>query len=196
MSKKNKVFPLLGAGGTHSNYVREKDDSYATDPHSLELLLEQENFNSSIWECACGGGHLVDLLKSKGYTVFASDIVDRGVKDMQIMDFLSCNHYPPCTDIITNPPYKHAKEFVLRALALVDNGCKVAMLLRMQFLEGIARYNDLFSQYPPQVVYVHSKRVQCARGGDFVKHNKGSAQAFCWFVWQKGVTTPPIIKWL
>lgn len=42
-------------------------------------------------------------------------------------------------DIITNPPYKYALEFVERALESVLPGRKVAMFLKLQFLEGQKR---------------------------------------------------------
>ena len=42
-------------------------------------------------------------------------------------------------DIITNPPYKYAKEFVEKSLELIREGGKVAMLLKLTFLEGQKR---------------------------------------------------------
>ena len=42
-------------------------------------------------------------------------------------------------DIITNPPYKYALEFVEHALNIVQQGRKVAMFLKLTILEGKAR---------------------------------------------------------
>ena len=53
-------------------------DYYATDPKALELLLELEEFSDNVWECACGGGHLCEVLKAHGHNVKASDLVNRG----------------------------------------------------------------------------------------------------------------------
>lgn len=54
---KNNVSNTQGWGFTsHSNLERQPDDYYATDPVAIDLLLKQEQFNSNIWECACGGG--------------------------------------------------------------------------------------------------------------------------------------------
>ena len=48
------TFVTLGAS-SHSEGIREEDDFYATDPKAMELLLNEEQFNKNIWECACGG---------------------------------------------------------------------------------------------------------------------------------------------
>lgn len=63
-------------------------------------------------------------------------------------------------DILTNPPYKYAKEFIEHAMTIIPNGRKVFMFLKLQFLEGKAR-GELFKKYPPRYVYV-SRAVFCA----------------------------------
>lgn len=37
---------------------REEHDFYATDPIAAEWLMRLEHLNNSLWECACGEGHL------------------------------------------------------------------------------------------------------------------------------------------
>lgn len=76
MSNKT-VFATLGASN-HSVNDREENDYYATDPIAIEKLLEIEKFNSKVWECACGEGHLSKVLQSKGYDVKLTDLIDRG----------------------------------------------------------------------------------------------------------------------
>lgn len=61
-------------------------------------------------------------------------------------------------------------------------------------LEGQAR-KKLFEKYPPKVVYVSSARLQCAKNGEFDKYGN-NAQAYAWFVWEKGYKGDTIIKWL
>lgn len=135
------IYMTLGASN-HTEKEREVNDYYATEPKAVELLLELEQFTPLIWECACGEGHLSEALKAKGYDVKSTDIIDRGYQDAEILDFFSVTKkdlkkdYP--RDIITNPPYKYAKEFVEHALDILPNGGKVAMFLKLQFLEGKA----------------------------------------------------------
>ena len=195
----NSIYKTLGASN-HTDKEREIDDYYATDPIAIDKLLTVEIPSSLIWECACGEGHLADRLYEKGFKVYASDKVNRGYGIVQ--DFLQINQSDASwikdCDILTNPPYKYAKEFVLHALDLVGDGHKVYMFLKLTFLEGKTRYKELFSKFPPQKIYVFSERVMCAKNGDFqkMKNGGGSAVAYAWFVWQKGWKDKTIIEWI
>ena len=189
------VFTCHGASN-HTEEERQIDDYYATEPKATELLLERETFTEQVWECACGGGHMSETLKNNGYKVFSSDIVDRGCPDTHIINFLKHNEQNNF-DIITNPPYKFAKEFVEHALDISEPGVKVAMFLKLTFLEGKAR-KKLFEKYPPKKVYVSSARLQCAKNGDFEKYGKGvgTAVAYGWYIWEKGFDGKPTIEWI
>lgn len=189
------IFVCNGASN-HTEEERQLDDYYATEPKALELLLERENFKNNVWECACGGGHLSEVLREKGYTVISSDIVDRGYSNTRIMDFLEYSE-TNSWDIITNPPYKYAKEFVKHALDISVDGTKIAMFLKLTFLESKSR-RELFEQYPFRTLYVSSSRLQCAKNGDFEKYGKGvgTAVAYGWYVWVKGFTGKPTIEWI
>lgn len=81
------------------------------------------------------------------------------------------------------------------ALDISSDGCKVAMFLKIQFLEGKAR-RDLFEKYPPKTVYVSSSRLRCAMNGDFEKYAKSTAVCYAWYVWVKGYTSDTVIKWI
>ncbi len=188
------VFVCNGA----SNYTAEewqKDDYYATEPMAVELLLKKEQFQNNIWECACGGGHMSEALKAAGYTVFSSDIIDRGYKGTKIINFLDYPK-PNNRDIITNPPYKYAKEFVKHALDISVEGTKIAMFLKLTFFESQSR-KELFQEYPFKTLYVSSARLQCAKNGEFEKYKKnGTAVAYGWYVWVKGFKGKPVIEWI
>lgn len=192
----NSIYKTLGASN-HTEKEREENDYYATDPIAIDKLLTVETFNHNVWECACGEGHLSDALKEHGYEVFSSDLVDRGYSNTKILDFLECGDQEFSRDIITNPPYKFAKEFAEHALDISDDGTKVALLLKLTFLEGKAR-RKFFDKYPPRYIYVFSERLLCAKNGDFEAMRKGggSAVAYAWFVWYKGYTGSPEVKWL
>ncbi len=189
---KNSVFKTLGASN-HTDKEREVNDYYATEPRALELLLEQEQF-TNVWECACGAGHLAKVLEEKGILGKASDLIYRGYGESESNDFLQ-NLIPWRGDIITNPPYKYAEEFVRMSLMNVFEGNKVAMFMGIQFLEGKKR-KKLFKEFPPKTVYVSSSRLNCAMNGDFGKYKFNSARAYCWYVWEKGFKGDPIIKWI
>lgn len=193
MSNPKKIFTPLGASN-HSLTDREDNDFYATDPRALELLLELEEFDPFVWECACGKGHLSEVLKKHGHIVKSTDLIDRGY-GVGGVDFLATTT-PFNGDIITNPPYKYAQEFVEHALSLIPEGNRVAMFLKLTFLESKNR-RAMFELTPPRYIYVSSSRLQCAIGGDFETYKKGamSAVAYAWYIWEKGFTGEPTIRW-
>ncbi len=188
------IFVCNGASN-HSNSERQCDDFYATEPKAIYKLCEVEKFTPTVWECACGNGTIVKALTEMGYDVVASDIVDRGCPNATICDFLKTEF--SIGDIITNPPYKYAKEFVEHALDISCNGGKIAMFLKLTFLESKSR-KALFKKYPPKKVWVFSERVQCAKNGDFEKYKKSGATAvaYAWFIWEKGYKGETTIGWI
>lgn len=190
---KVSVFATLGAGN-HFDSEREQNDYYATDPIALEKLLEHETFSDNVWECACGEGNLSEVLKKNGYNVWSSDLIHRGYGEDTI-DFLKYNETFD-GDIITNPPYKFAREFVEHAIEIIPSGNRVAMLLKLQFLETKKR-RELFNKYPPRFVYVSTNRICCCKNNDFSPEQRknNSAQAYAWFIWEKGYIGDTIIKW-
>lgn len=128
------IFTRNGASN-HSEGEREKNDYYATEPKAVELLLEQEIFHTYIWEPACGEGHISKVLKAHGYKVRSTDLIDRGYGEGEV-DFFKEGKSETPMDIITNPPYKYAKEFVEHALDISMDGTKIAMFLKLTFLES------------------------------------------------------------
>ena len=112
---KNSVYTTLGASN-HTDKERQQHDYYATEPKAMELLLAEESFYPVIWECACGEGHLSKVLEEHGFEVISTDLVYRGFGDPEPLDFLKDTLENFEGDIITNPPYKYALEFVEQAL--------------------------------------------------------------------------------
>ncbi|WP_338953401.1 NAD(P)-dependent oxidoreductase [Lactococcus petauri] len=182
-------FATLGANN-HSDVIREVNDYYATDPRAVEMLLEKEKFNSIILEPSCGEGHISRVLSDGGYAVKSSDLIDRGFGEVQ--DFFEIDEFNG--DVITNPPYKIALDFVKHSLDIIPEGNKVAMFLKLQFLEGKAR-KEFYKNNPPKKIYVASGRLVCAMNGDFDKY-KSSAVAYAWFIWEKGYKGSPEIDWI
>lgn len=118
------VFKTLGSS-SHTDHERGDMDYYATEPKAVELLLDNEVFDGNIWECASGENHIADVLKSHGYTVRTSDIVER-TPTTEKFDFLGMNVESWDGDIITNPPYRYALEFCERALQSRPQGGDVS----------------------------------------------------------------------
>lgn len=189
----NSIYKTLGASN-HTEKERQPNDYYATEPKAAELLLEQEDLHHTIWECACGEGHLSKVLEAHGHEVISTDLIYRGYGDPESFDFLNETPEGFDGDIVTNPPYKYALEFVQKALGIVKPGRKVAMFLKLQFLEGKAR-KQFFIHTPPKTIYVSSSRLMCAKNGEFEKLSS-SAVAYAWFVWEKGYEGETVVKWI
>lgn len=186
MSKHN-VFVTLGASN-HSNGEREAYDLYCTHPRAAEALCDLVRLDERIWEICDGLGHLSNVFLEHGHKVRRSDIITRG-RDIEQLDFLSYDGTWD-GDIVTNPPYRNAIEFVKKALSVVKDGNKVCMFLRTLFLEGKER-KKLFEICPPKVVYVSSSRIPCGAHGKFGH----AAQSYAWFVWERGYQGETKLKW-
>lgn len=200
------VFSIIGASN-HCAGERQSEDFYATPPHAVGMLLNLEPFSHRIWEPACGQGHISKVLEAHGHEVVSTDLIDRGY-GIGGVDFLSLR--PDANDIgvlgiapsvpvtlpfdgdcITNPPYKYAQEFVETALDLVAEGHKVAMFLKLTFLEGKSR-RALFDRGCLENVYVSSSRLSCGKNGT---EFGPSAIAYAWFIFRRGFRGVPAIKW-
>ena len=190
----NSIYKTLGASN-HTDKERQSEDYYATDPKAAELLLGLETFSKNIWECACGEGHLSKVFQKAGHNVMSTDLIDRGFGESGI-NFLEISDYVWDGDIITNPPYRYGREFVEKSLRLIPKGNKVAMFLKLQFMEGKAR-KKLFLENPPKTIYVSSSRLMCAKNAQFddMVAGGGSAVAYAWYVWEKGFNGATEVKW-
>ena len=190
----NSVFKTLGSSH-HCESDRADYDYYATDPKAAHLLLEVMPSLNNIWECACGERHLANVFSERGILGRASDIINRCGNE--VLDFLSTDNLTWDGDIVTNPPYKYAKEFIEKALSIIQPNRYVCMFLKVTFLEGKAR-KVLFQSTPPKYIFVSSSRINCAMNGIFEgqRTSGGSAVAYAWYVWEKGYNGDTVIKWI
>lgn len=168
-----------------SNLEREKDDYYKTPAHATRALLSRETFEGVTWEPACGDGAISRLLPG---TVISTDLHDRGFGESGV-DFL--REIRRVDNVVTNPPYVLAREFVEHALKCARY--KVAMLLKLNFLEGQARY-PFFEETPLRCVYVFSQRLSFDKGNEAGKGN--GLLAYAWFVWDHRKEGPTQLGWL
>lgn len=160
---------------------KDGEDFYPTPAWATYALIENETFTGEIHECACGDGRMAEVLKETGQSVFASDLCNRGYGETGI-NFLKSLR--PTSNIVTNPPFNLAQEFIEHALTMIDH--KAAFLLRLAFLESQVRAKTLFRDNPPSRVWVFSERITFYPGGE---DGSGSgATAHAWFVWDKQAT--------
>jgi hypothetical protein len=72
-----------------------------------------------------------------------------------------------------------AEQFIQRALASSRGG--VAVIVRSAFLEGKARFENLFSKTPPRYVLQFVERAPMCKGK--IDPNVSSATSYSWLVW-------------
>lgn len=184
---------ILAQNGISHTAIREENDYYATNPKAMHELLKYETFNENIWEPACGEGNLSEVLKEYGYNVFSTDLIDRGYQDLQ-MDFLKSD-LKHDGDIITNPPFKYTNEFIKKSLEAIPEGNKVALFLKLNYLSGKKRYEEIYSKFPPYTVYIFTGRMSCSKNNT-PEGFKNGAMDYAWFIWEKGKQGPTQIKWI
>lgn len=191
---------MAGTGSTSQQSRKDTLDGYTTPPSVTEALLEAVKFRENVWEPAAGYHAISDVLIAHKKHVISSDI-KRWTRRTKIkQDFLTTKKCPTfknhrSCDIITNPPFVRAAEFAEHALKLLKPRCKLAMILKLQFLEGQHR-KDFFAKYPPKYVYVFSGRIPRMHQFGYKGKVSGSILAFAWFIWEKGYKGEPVIRWL
>ena len=175
---------------------RDSLDDFPTPPWATRALVEyvlkdQPDFGSmSVWEPACNRGYMSRALSPYFSGVISSDVADYGFGD--VADFLAPAAKQDVDWIITNPPFRLAEQFILKALNHATEG--VAMLVRTSFLESIGRYSSLFSVRPPTRVAQFAERVPMVKGR--LDPSVSTATSYCWVVWLINSAGPAEIVWI
>ena len=177
MTAINEQYKLLGR---KVEDLRQKEDFYPTPQYITEALLEYYQFKGKIWEPACGDGRMAEVLKKHYPDVVCSDLIDRGYGKAGI-DFLTSTTH--VENIITNPPFQLAYEFIVQGLKLADKA--LALLLPIRYLTGKKRAK-LYADYPPAKVIVIPNKV------DFLGFGS-PAMEFAWKKKKKGVQNTTIV---
>src|SRR5262245_39762590 len=162
--------------------AKDSLDDFPTPPWATRALLEHvildKNFpRHSVWEPACGEGHMAKVLTEYFGRLDASDIFPYGYGE--IMDFLAPQAVRDTDWIITNPPFRLAERFALKALSLANTG--VALLVRTVFIESVGRHERLFSRFKPAFVAQFTERVAMVKGR--LNPKASTATSYAWVVW-------------
>jgi hypothetical protein len=170
-------------GGSSSN--RKDFDFYPTPEWATEALLWRirDQLNGTVWEPACGNGAISKVVHSfiedghcKASKVVSSDLNSFGY-GISGQDFLKARRTVDC--IVTNPPYSLATEFIVHARKLAG---LVAMLLPLRYLEGVDRFERIYSNRDLEKMFVLSRKP------NFRNDVAGSTGllSMAWFVWRRG----------
>jgi len=162
-------------------------DDFPTPPWATRALVNITFRDAKRYTClepACNRGFMARALKESFLSVATSDIKDYGYKGTKVLNFLDEPYEAESYDwIITNPPFRLAEEFIKECWRV--SRCGFCLLVRTSFLEGVGRYNSVFSKIPPTGIYQFSERVPMVKGR--VDKNASTATSYCWLLWEKSL---------
>lgn len=199
--------------GKGASYDRDPNGWYVEERATVAQLadaipFEVDGVPDLIWDPACGGGNVLDVMRSRGHAIVGSDIIDRPKWNPLTFaggrfyraNFLKATRFPSdpegrrALSILCNPPYNEpekgiAAAFVHRALNLVPFH-RAAFIVPIEFLTGQTRYHELWSRFPPSHVCIYCERPDMPPGellsalGEDARG--GGMQDFCAVVWTAG----------
>lgn len=172
-------------------------DFFATPPWATRALVEEvlrpEGLlgpaidGETVLDPCCGAGHMAIPLSESFSAVVATDIHDWGFGEARDRDFTMATRDSIGRRIdwvVCNPPFNLAERFLDRGLAIAETG--VAMLLRLNWLEGMERHDLIFStRHRPHLVCPFAERVAMIEG--CWDPEASSATAYGWFLWSAKV---------
>lgn len=172
--------------------IHTKFDFYPT-PHEttksyIKRLFSEGKLNifDLILEPYSGAGDISNILTKEGLFVVSSEIRNdnmsygkRGVDALK----LASNHQNICNRIISNPPYgRGIDKHIEASINMIDKDGTVDLFLPLTFLEGVGKYNMLFSVNPPTDIYVYGDRQTLSHKGE----SSGSGtKEYAWFRFTK-----------
>jgi hypothetical protein len=147
------------------------------------IVLEGDRLPHCLWEPAAGDGAIVRPLRQTGRIVIASDIHDYGLPGCGIYDYLTAAPPPGIEGIVTNPPYKGARQFAEKAISEVGY---VALLVRSNFdVEGVARMR-FRALHPPTRIWRSARRLPMMHRYGWNGPRAPSNTPHCWLIWERG----------
>lgn len=172
-------------------WERDTNDWYVEPEWCSVRLFEAEAFEGRIWDPACGSGRILKAAKALGLPCIGTDLIGRGCGGRR--DFMKAQ--TRSANIVSNPPFGIAMQFVSRALELADR--KVAMLLPANWVQGDKRGRWLAGS-PLRRVWFISPRPSMPPGAAIAAGERpgNGTTDYAWFVWLKGYDGYPEIRWL
>jgi hypothetical protein len=174
-----------------SSYIwpRNAADWYTEPAWCSVRLFDVDTFVGAIHDPACGMGRIVGAARAHGHTATGADLIDRGfaflVEDFALGTALVDN-------IVTNPPFALARQFIEQALTLATR--KVAVVFPTARLNA-ARW---LMELPLCRVWLLTPRPSMPPGEVILRGEKpgGGKVDFCWLVFEQGFDGEPVIAWL
>lgn len=179
-------------------WERDPLDWYVEPLECSAALFALEHFEGSVWDPACGLGRIVAQARAAGLYAVGSDIVRRSPLCDAESDFLNRSYEPSFHNIVMNPPFSLAEEFVREAIRIVPIGGKVAVILPLVWVSGFSSKRDWLPSSPLRTLYPISPRPSMPPGKVIeagIKPGNGTKD-FAWLVWQNGYSGEASVRFL
>lgn len=165
-------------------------DDFPTPPWATRALCEHIiKPSGTVLEPASNRGFMVRPLAEYFTSVTASDIADYGC-GYPVADFLGDGSSGAFDWVISNPPFNRAAAFIVRANQIARIG--VAMLCKIQIVESVTRYENIYRDDPPSIVAPFVERVPMVMGR--YDPEVSTATAYAWLVWEKQPEVPGVTR--
>jgi len=184
-------FPPQGKRPRYAHiFDRDVRDFYSEPAWCSERLFAVELFNGLIWDPACGLGTIPRSACAAGLSSFASDIADHGYGERR--DFLAASAPTTIFNVVTNPPFRSAREFVERALTV--GASKTAIIFPTARLNAAHWLETL----PLARIWLLTPRPSMPPGEVILRGEKpgGGKTDFCWLIFDRTHEGPPSLTWL
>jgi hypothetical protein len=181
---------------------QDSRDDFPTPPWGTRALFQYvvgaytDRYLDTVWEPTCNRGYMVRVLQEwfRPCNVHYSDAFEYNDRRCvyRTFDYATAMTLRRFDWVVMNPPFRLIEEFILRALSHTNKG--VAILGRIALLEGMSRYDKIFTVRPPTFVAPFVERLPMVRGR--VDEEIASATAYAWFVWAHADPGPTRVVWI
>ena len=173
-----------------SSSSRSATDFFQTPVSITRHLLNHEQFRDPILEPAAGDGAIARAIDAAGYYVEAYDLFrgeNRGDFLIETRRFQS---------IITNPPFKASRQFLLKSFEVATE--KIALIMPLDYLHGQQRFDEVWMQRKPDRVYVLVRRPLFKADLRLDGRYETGSTTFAWYVFDmmRDGKQDPRILWI
>ena len=172
---------------TNRGYERHKSDYYVTPQHEIVNFLnhfkrvEDFDFDNILDPCA-GGDESHEMSYPEALSNFGLDDVTtvdirEDSKAEIIADYRDLELDQSFDLIITNPPFKIARDIIEKGFEDLTEDGFLIMLLRLNYFGSRKRF-DMWQNFMPKYTFVHHKRLSFTDGGGT------DSIEYAHFVWQ------------
>lgn len=187
----------MASSNTKRDEKQSSNDLYTTPVQALSavwsFMRKDISMDDNILEPCAGMNDIASFLVNKGYTVYTNELypVD-GFCYNTTMDYLDDDVWLGNHEVIvTNPPYNKATEFILKGF---EHAPIQWHFLRLSFLEGQARFDELFNLGKLSDVYIFTYRVSCPKGVN--REKTANSVCYAWYRFDKYYVGEPRLHWL